>query len=185
MDLLQVPEIRYHPARPPVLDPRTLRHEPTVEDWTLGSPSAPVTILEYANLECGHCARLAPHLEALVAELPEVVRIVFRHFPLTTVHRHAAEAAEAVEAAGAQGRFWEMLHLVLARRRVEPANMRASAAEVGCNLEVFDHALATHAHLPAIRRDVRRGLDDGVNDAPTLYINSQRYDGPRESTSRS
>src|SRR2546428_10699527 len=85
----------------PVLDERVRRTEITEEDWILGSPAAPFTMLEYGDFECPRCAMARPVLEGLVDENPEMLRLVYRHFPVTTVHPHALMAAEAAEAAGA------------------------------------------------------------------------------------
>src|SRR5450432_3164144 len=77
-------------------------------DHTLGSANAPVTLLEYGDYECPHCGAAYPIIEDVRKELGDVLQFAYRHFPLAEMHRHAQLAAEAAEAAGAQGKFWDM-----------------------------------------------------------------------------
>ncbi|MET0534010.1 MAG: thioredoxin domain-containing protein, partial [Steroidobacter sp.] len=81
-------------------------------DHQLGPDHAPVTIVEYGDFECPTCKQAAPALKLLLQHFPEEVRLVFRHFPLESVHPHALMAAEVAEVAGAQGKFWEMHDLL-------------------------------------------------------------------------
>src|SRR5829696_6330697 len=81
-------------------------------DHLLGPPTAPVTLLEYGDYECAYCGRAFPVLRELRRTMPDVLRFAFRHFPMNNVHPHASVAAQAAEAAGAQGKFWEMHDLL-------------------------------------------------------------------------
>ncbi|MGH7471486.1 MAG: DsbA family protein [Longimicrobiales bacterium] len=151
-------------------------------DWVLGSYDAPVTILEYGDLECPYCAAVRPVLEELVAADPARTRLVFRHFPVTTLHAHARLAAESAEAAGAQGRFWEMHDMIFTHQdQLQEEHLRAFARAVGVSDTArFDRELRTGVYRAEVRDDFRRGVEDGVNGTPTLYINRRRYDGPRD-----
>src|SRR3954454_6835093 len=80
----------------------------TVRDHTSGSLSAPITILEYGDYECPDCLNAVPIVKQVRRTLGDKLRFVFRHFPQSSVHLHASRAAEAAEAAGEQGKFWEM-----------------------------------------------------------------------------
>jgi protein-disulfide isomerase len=88
--------------------------EPT--DHALGPDHAPVTIVEYGDFECPICKMAAPGVKLLLDRHPNRVRLVFRHFPIEEAHPHALQAAEAAEAAAAQGRFWEMHDLLFANQ---------------------------------------------------------------------
>jgi protein-disulfide isomerase len=81
-------------------------------DHARGPADAGLTLVEYGDLECAHCALVHPIVSEIAGELKDSLQVVFRHFPLATVHPNAQQAAEALEAAGCQGRFWEMLDLV-------------------------------------------------------------------------
>jgi protein-disulfide isomerase len=112
--------------------------------------------------------------------------VVFRHFPLRSIHPHAQAAAEAAEAAARQDRFWEM-HDVLFRNqlRLEPADLRRFAERVGLDLGRFDLDLASDAVTARIERDVHTGLESGVDGTPSLFIYGRRYQGPRDADSLS
>ena len=162
-------------------DDRVQRTPISEEDWCLGDRHAPVTLLEYGDFECPHCAAARPVLEGLVDETRETIRLVFRHFPVTTVHPFAQTAAEAAEAAGAQGKFWEMHDLLFEHQpRFDIDHLRRLAHAIHLQLGQFDREMNGHVHLPEVKRDFRRGVEDGVNGTPTIFINRLRYDGPRE-----
>jgi len=164
-----------------MLDERLQRTPITPDDWVLGPREAPITLLEYGDFECPHCAAARPVLESLVVENLDALQLVFRHFPVTTIHPHALMAAEAAEASGAQGKFWEMHDLIFTHQdRLELVYLRRYAAAVELNMDRFDREMAAHAHLQAVREDFRRGIEDGVNGTPTIFINRLRYDGPRD-----
>ena len=98
----------------------------TDEDWITGNPDGAVTIVEYADFQCPECAQLAFTLARLEADFPEDMRLVYRHFPLLTIHDKAGLALAAAEAAGAQGEFWAMHDLLFARQS-DWANLPAEA----------------------------------------------------------
>ena len=105
------------------------------------------------------------------------MRFVFRNFPITTSHPHAEQAAEAAEAAAAQGRFWEMHdHLYEHQRRLEDEDLRGYAAELGLDVGRFEDDLAQHVHAERVREDFMSGVRSGVNGTPTFYINGVRHD---------
>jgi protein-disulfide isomerase len=151
------------------------------DDWILGDIEASVTLVEYGDFECPYCAMARPVLEGLVADYPETIRLVYRHFPITTTHPHAALAAEAAEAAGAQGKFWEM-HDILFTYQDQLAfeYLRHYAQAIGLDVRRFDREMMEHVYQAEVRRDFRRGIQDGVNGTPSIFINGLRYDGPRD-----
>lgn len=152
----------------------------TADDWMLGSRHAPVTLLEYGDFECGTCAVARPVLEGLLADFPELSNLVYRHFPVRTTHPHSFQAAEAAEAAGAQGRFWQMYDMLFShQRQLEYEHLRWYADAIGMDLHRFETELRTHLHADEVRRDFRRGIRDGVNGTPTIFVNGVRYDGQR------
>jgi protein-disulfide isomerase len=107
----------------------------------------------------------------------ERLRFVFRNFPITTSHPHAERAAEAAEAAAAQGSFWRM-HDVLYenQKRLGDEDLRTYAQQVGLDLDVFDRELAEHVHAARVQEDFMSGVRSGVNGTPTFYVNGARYD---------
>ncbi|MFC8923538.1 DsbA family protein [Cellulosimicrobium sp. NPDC057127] len=143
----------------------------------LGAPDAPVTIVEFGDLECPYCAAAAPVLRDVVASSGGRVRLVFRHFPLFEIHPHALTAALAAEAAGAQGRFWEMHALLFAHQdRLDDAGLAERAEELGLDGSsvVGD---AAQAFAGAVQRDYADALAAGVQGTPTLFVDGVRYRG--------
>jgi protein-disulfide isomerase len=107
----------------------------------------------------------------------ERLRFVFRNFPITTSHPHAEQAAEAAEAAGSQGKFWEMHDLLYEnQKRLGDQDLRAYAEKLGLDVEKFDKELAEHVHAPRVREDFMSGVRSGVNGTPSFYIDGVRHD---------
>jgi protein-disulfide isomerase len=103
---------------------------------------------------------------------------VYRHFPLTTVHPHAEQAAEAAEAARAQRRFWEMHDVLFEnQQQLDAPHLHAYAEGLGLDVGRFDRELARHVHADRAREDFLSGVRSGVAGTPTFYINGVRHDG--------
>jgi Na+/H+ antiporter NhaA len=147
-------------------------------DHIRGPDEAPVTLVEYGDYECPYCGRAEGTVRELVRDFSEDLRYVFRHLPLEDVHPHAELAAEAAEAAGAQGRFWEMHDLLFAdQSALEPADLRDRAARLGLDVERFWDEVRTRAHARRVTEDVRSADESGVAGTPTFFINGLRHQG--------
>lgn len=146
-------------------------------DHAFGPATAPFTLVEYGDYECPHCRAAHPSVQEVIRRLGDRVRLVYRHFPLSQVHPHAFQAAEAAEAAGAQGRFWQMHALLFGELRPTVPGLVSYARALGLNLERFTSDLETHAHAPKVRDDFRSGVSSGVNGTPTFFVNGVRHDG--------
>jgi protein-disulfide isomerase len=143
-----------------------------------GPQDAPVTLVEFGDYDCPYTVRAHAVVGGLRRRLGDRLRFVFRAFPLTRIHAHAQAAAEAAEAAAAQGRFWEMHdRLFEAHRRLEKADLKRYAGEVGLDVERFERETEEHAHAGRVREDLRSGLRSGVRGTPTFFINGVRHDG--------
>jgi|SRR5690606_6910025 len=143
----------------------------------LGNPDAPVTVVEFGDLECPYCAAAAPVLRRTVEESGGRVRLVFRHFPLFEIHPHALSAALAVEAAAAQGRFWEMQAALFEHQdHLGEAGLAERAEELGLDgASVVGDAAQQYA--APVQRDYADALAAGVEGTPTLFVNGRRYVG--------
>jgi protein-disulfide isomerase len=149
------------------------------DDHVIGPPDASVTLVEYGDFECPYCGQAHPIVKAVLQEMGDELRFAFRHFPLAEAHPHAELAAEAAEAAGAQGSFWEMHDMLFEHQQAldEPDLVRY-AAVLGLDGGRFIRELAAHVYAPEVRDDFRSGVRSGVNGTPTFFINGVRYDGP-------
>jgi protein-disulfide isomerase len=159
--------------------------EPTFEmpvvmadDHVLGPPDTPVTVLEYGDYECPYCRGAARDVHELLDRYPDMVRFAFRNFPIPQLHPHAEQAAEAAEAAAAQGKFWEMYELLL-----EPSSsldldtLLGHAVRLDLDIARFRKELSGHVYAAKIERDVQEGIRNGVNATPKFYVNGERIDG--------
>jgi protein-disulfide isomerase len=147
------------------------------QDNVRGPQAAPVTLVEYGDYQCPSCGAAFPIVEALIEQLGEQVRLVFRHFPLTTIHPFAEVAAESAQAASAQGRFWEMHTLLFENQTALGLDaLEQYATAIGLDVPVFAGELATHTHYPRVRADFIGGARSGVNGTPTFFINGVRHD---------
>jgi Na+/H+ antiporter NhaA len=147
-------------------------------DHALGPPDAPVTLLEYGDYECPYCKAAADVIPRLLERSGGQLRFVFRHFPLPDVHPNAALAAEAAEAAGAQGKFREMHDLLFARQdRLQPPDLVRYAEELGLDLAAFQDDLNSQRFADRVVADVESGEASGVAGTPTFFINERRYVG--------
>jgi protein-disulfide isomerase len=139
---------------------------------------APVTLVEYGDFQCPYCGRAYPIVKEVQSRLGDRLRFVFRNFPITTSHPNAEHAAEAAEAAGAQGRFWEMHdHLFENQKRLRDKDLHRYAEELGLDVTRFDQEMADHVYADRVHEDFMGGVRSGVNGTPTFYINGARHDG--------
>jgi protein-disulfide isomerase len=137
-------------------------------------------LVVYGDFECPYTASTMRDVGRLLEEGP-TFEVVFRHFPLRTLHPHAQAASEAAEAAARQDQFWQMHDLLFAyRRQLEAADLRRYAEQLDLDLERFESDLADPAIGARIKRDVRSGLQSGVDGTPSLFIDGRRYGGERD-----
>jgi Na+/H+ antiporter NhaA len=150
--------------------------DPERDHWR-GPEDAPVTLVEYGDFECPYCGLAEPVIRELLADFGDV-RYVWRHLPLSDVHPSADLAAEASEAAAAQGRFWEMHDLLLDHQgELSPWQLRGYAGQLGLDLERFDEELRHGAHTPRVEEDVDSADLSGVTGTPTFFVNERRHEG--------
>jgi protein-disulfide isomerase len=146
-------------------------------DHIQGPADAAVTLVEYGDYECPYCGAAYPIVKEVQAQMGERLRFVFRNFPIATSHPHAEQAAEAAEAADAQGEFWRMHDVLYERQsRLRDPDLHSYAEELGLDVERFDAELAGHVHAPRVREDFMSGVRSGVNGTPTFYIDGVRHD---------
>jgi protein-disulfide isomerase len=146
-------------------------------DHIQGSPDAAVTLVEYGDYECPYCGAAYPIVKQVQERMGDRLRFVFRNFPISTSHPHAEQAAEAAEAAAAQGRFWEMHDLLYEnQRRLEDSDLRGYAEQLGLDAQAFEQDLADHVHAARVHEDFMSGVRSGVNGTPSFYINGVKHD---------
>ena len=147
-------------------------------DHIQGDPHAHVTLLEYGDYECPHCGAAHPVLKQVMKKVGKGARFVFRNFPLSQAHPHAQQAAEAAEAAGAQGKFWEMHDLLFEHQdALETEDLIDYAKQLGLDTSKFATDLRHGTYAAKVKSDFSSGVRSGVNGTPTLFVEGIRLDG--------
>jgi Na+/H+ antiporter NhaA len=147
-------------------------------DHIRGSPQGPVTLVEYGDYECPYCGRAEVVVRELLDSFGDDLRYVWRHLPLNDVHPNAQMAAEAAEAAGAQGAFWEMNDRLLQNQdQLTPADLRRHAEELGLDVDRFWDELRRREYAERVADDVASADASGVAGTPGFFINGRRHQG--------
>jgi Na+:H+ antiporter, NhaA family len=160
------------------------RLDPPVDrahDHIRGPLDAPLSLVEYGDAECPFCGDATDIVAQLRERYGDRLQYVFRHLPLEDVHPHARLAAEAMEAAGAQGRFWEMHDRLFAEPdRLKLDDLVGHAQALGMDAERFLEALRDDVHEAAIDADIDSAERSGVSGTPTFFVNGERVKGPHD-----
>jgi protein-disulfide isomerase len=151
-------------------------------DHVQGDTKAILTLVEYGDYQCPFCGAAYPEVKKVQKELGAKLRFVFRNFPLTNMHEFATVAAETAEAAGAQGKFWEMHDFLYEHQRTlgDPTVALGYAKKLGLETQKFEREIAQHVYEKRIKDDFMGGVRSGVNGTPSFYVNGVRHDGPAE-----
>lgn len=155
-----------------------------MEDWSKGATSSAVTLVEYSDFQCPACASYYPLVKELSEKYKNDVTFIYRHFPLIQIHINADFAAQASEAAGKQGKFWDM-HDMLFDKQNEWANVRngeevftSYAKEIGLDLEKFKTDFKSEEVRRKINEHYKSGMKSGVTGTPTFFLNGEKIQSP-------
>lgn len=165
----------------------TLAAAVTSTDWIEGSSTAPVTLIEYGDYECPACGAYYPVIKQLQTDFGSQLRLVFRNFPLYTIHPDAGIAAQAAEAAGLQGKYWQMHDLLYQNQATwataDPSVVTTEwfngyASSLGLNVSQFDTDMNSTQVTNKIAADVASGNAVGIDSTPTFFINQKEIVNP-------
>jgi peroxiredoxin/protein-disulfide isomerase len=152
----------------------------TQEDWQLGPPNAPVVVIEYADYQCGPCRETYRLLKQIASIYGDKILWIHRHLPLRHSHPLAQGAAEAAEAAGAQGKFWEMHdRLFEAEGALERQHLIGYAQDISLDLERFTDGLDNRRFKDAVNEDFKVAVRNKIKLPPALFINGLPLGGAR------
>lgn len=148
-------------------------------DHIQGPLNAQLTLVQYGDFQCPYCGAAYPEVKRVQKQLGAKLRFVFRNFPLTRIHEYALDAAETAEAAGAQGKFWEMHDFLYEHQStLGDADVALEFAKrLGLDVPRFQRELSQHKYQARIKEDFNGGIRSGVNGTPTFYVNGTRHDG--------
>src|SRR3989454_334148 len=145
-------------------------------DHHQGPATAAVTLVQYGDYECPYTRQSTTIVREIQHQLGDQLRFVFRNFPLTEIHPHALHAAEAAEAAAAQGKFWEMHDSIFHHQHtLEDSDLEQFAEAVGLNMQQFARDMAERPYISRIEEDLQSGIRSGVLGTPTFFINGVLY----------
>ena len=154
---------------------------PSAQDWIQGVLSAKVVLVMYGDYQCSRSANVYKMIKAIKRELSaafgeDYLCFIFRHFPQTQIYPHAQRAAQAAEAAAAQGKFWLMSDTLFDhQQRLENGYLVEYANDLGLDIPQFLKELSKQVHIDRINEDIEGGMQSGVTTAPALFINGIRY----------
>ena len=146
------------------------------KDHAIGPTDARVTVVMYGDYECPDCQRTHRANEKMFDQLVNRMRFVYRHFPLIKVHPRALRAAEAAEAAAAQGYFWEMHRRLYAHPdKLSDKDLHHHAREVGLDLNRFDQEISSSTYADQILKEYHNSIIFGITGTPTIFVNNELY----------
>jgi predicted DsbA family dithiol-disulfide isomerase len=143
-----------------------------------GNPAAPVTVVEFSDFQCPFCQRFAPTLRQVARDYGDRVHVVYRQYPITTIHPDAFKAAEASLCANEQGKFWEMHDAMFAQQdRLQVRELKALAGRLGLDRERFDACLDAGRHVEQVQQDLAEGSRAGITGTPAVFVNGVELPG--------
>ncbi|MBS1575339.1 MAG: DsbA family protein [Bacteroidetes bacterium] len=144
----------------------------------VGDIDAPVTLMEFGDYESEACAKANEVVKQLLDEYDGKIRFNFRHFPLTKIHQRSLKASEAAVAAGQEGKFWEMHNVLFANRRnLGTTSLKLHSKEAGVNNKKFLDDLVNAIYGWQVQGDLKEGIERGVKDVPTFFVNDELVEG--------
>lgn len=150
----------------------------TSGDHVRGDSNAKVTLIEYSDFQCPYCGQLEPTMEKILADYKGKVRVVYRHFPLTTIHPYAQGAAEASECAAEQGKFWEMHDILFSNQTaLDETSLKSYAGKIGLNASQFASCLSSHKYASAISQSSSDAQASGITGTPGVWVGNQLIKG--------
>jgi protein-disulfide isomerase len=157
--------------------PVTLAVPPEPTDHAQGSEHARVVVVEYGDFECPSCKVAATTPSLLMERFPNQVRFIFRNFPLEEAHPHALLAAEAAEAASAQGKFWAMYDVLFRNQaHLKSADLQRYASDLGMDMARYVAEMDDHIYLQKVREDITSGRLSHIRATPTFFVNGVTQD---------
>ena len=150
----------------------------TNDDHIRGDKNAKITLLEYSDFECPFCSRHKPTMDQLLTQYDGDVRLVYRHFPLNSIHPNAQKAAEASECASEQGKFWEMHDILFANQTaLGVTNLKAYAGQLSLNQSKFDDCLDSGKYAGLVNDQAAEAQAAGITGTPGTFVNDQLVKG--------
>lgn len=161
--------------------PGLLSKEVTSDDWIKGQKDSKVTLVEYSDFQCPACRAWEPQITKIMSEFGAHISLVYRNFPLRQVHLNSQISAQAAEAAGMQGKFWEMHALLFENQSIwspQPSDAVKDtfadyAKQLGLDVDQFKKDLTSDKAASNVNEDFDSGTASGVDSTPTFFLNNK------------
>ena len=141
-------------------------------DHVFGSSTATVTVIEYGDYECPSCFQASAALKVILPHFGDNLRFAFRQFPQREVHPHAELAAEAAEAAGSQGKFWQMHDLLFSmQHHLKEKHLQGYAEQLGLDMARYENEMKDHVYLQRVQEQISGGQHLMIRSTPAFYVN--------------
>lgn len=145
---------------------------------TKGKDNAPITLVEFSDFQCPYCQLAAPVLHQVAENYKDKVRIIYRQFPIQSLHPYAPKAAEASLCANDQGKFWEMHDAMFGdQKKLSVSDLKQTAGRLGMNQKKFDQCLDSGRYVEQVQNDEKEGQRAGINGTPAMFINGTYVEG--------
>jgi len=166
-------------SKAPSTSPGKLNKAVSADEWIKGEKNSKVTLVEYSDFQCPACRAWEPEVESIMSEFGTHIRLVYRNFPLRQLHPNSQIAAQAAEAAGMQGKFWEMHNLLFQNQKAwapQPSEsvkdaFATYAGQLGLNVEQFKNDMNSDKAAGFVNDDESGGEASGVDSTPTFFLN--------------
>lgn len=143
-----------------------------------GKKDAPVTLVEFSDFQCPYCQAAAPVLHQVAEKYGDKVQIIYRQYPIPSLHPFALKAAEASLCANDQGKFWEMHDTMFAdQKKLSVSDLKATARRLGMDQKKFDNCMDTGRYVEQVQNDQKEGQKAGINGTPAIFINGTYVEG--------
>lgn len=144
---------------------------------TKGKETAPITIVMFIDFECPYSQSSHDNFNQLLAQYGSAIKVIFKHFPITSIHPQATNAALAATCAHEQNKFWEYYDVLFNEETLGDETYEKAALKVRVNMNQFRSCYTTQKHLTTIEEDVKNGIALGVQGTPTYFVNAQKIEG--------
>lgn len=145
---------------------------------SFGSPQALITVVEFVDFQCPFCAQAAPTVRSWASNYPQLVRVVFRHFPIASLHPEAVRASEASLCANDQGKFWEYHDELFANQAdLSVERLKVLAQKLNLNMKIFNRCVDDRNYRLQVESDIQDGRAAGVTGTPTWFVNNIKLEG--------
>jgi Protein-disulfide isomerase len=145
---------------------------------TIGKKDAPITLVEFSDFQCPYCQRMAPVLKEVEQKYGDKVRVIYRQYPIPSLHPFALKAAEASLCANEQGKFWEMHDAMFAdQKKLSVSDLKQTAQRLGMNDKKFSSCIDSGRYAEQVQNDSKEAIRSGVNGTPAVFINGIVVDG--------